>query len=892
MQHKITNFEYLMHLNITAGRTFNDLAQYPVFPWVLSDYTSPRIDLRDPKFFRNFQWPMGAQVDSQRQLLQEKYEASASLQDDEVLPYHTGSHYSTAAMVIWYLIRMEPFTSFHVWLQDGKFDRPDRLFHSIDSTWRGCTSNPQDVKELIPEFFFNPEFLENVNDISFGTRQNGRNIDNVDMPAWCKDASDFVRINREALESDYVSRNLHHWIDLVFGHKQRPPHLIGGSELAVDACNAFVHLTYPDAVNLEEIKITDEVLYERTIRQIDNYGQTPVQLFDRAHPERLPIDRVDIIWPIASVVTGVDTMPRAATAALQQQQQLDKPSKVLCYGDFKVSASPVLLIAVCGGVLEKLVVVDSTRVIGYHGFQVRQPDIVPPFSLKIDKSALLVSASVGRSRRLSSYLNLQSSGHTKEKLAGVPFASHGVLSQSQQAGKLSACLSDFDYARIGTAGNKASFLEEEHQSRVKSVENDRRFQHSKSVASSKDASPKMRKSRSAVNLSSEISGESVAEATNKAGTGVVGRQINRRERVDEHLSCNLYALLPDSKLLFSCAHWDNSFKVTAVDSGRLIQSVSHHREVVTCLAVASDFGRHWLVTGSKDCIVIVWELCPEKDCEPITPIPLHILYGHDDSVNCVAVSPELDLIVSGSDDGTVIIHTLREGTYLRSILIGISQSMYAKAVSSLLHNSGQKESSSPTPAKLSSSTSHASISSATSKRSATGKSPRSEIPQIYKRRVQLVVITKEGYLVTYSPDGNLLSTHTMNGRYVKMVDVKERLHAMCLSEDGKVLITGGERCLVVIRWVNNLTLANNGPRKDLDSVIDGSHDQEHAPFSSPIRSLYLTAQERHLVVGLESGHIRILAQVRLLDLFVKSSLYLYITFSRTRSICGESCTAN
>lgn len=29
-----------MHLNTLAGRSYNDLMQYPVFPWVLSDYES------------------------------------------------------------------------------------------------------------------------------------------------------------------------------------------------------------------------------------------------------------------------------------------------------------------------------------------------------------------------------------------------------------------------------------------------------------------------------------------------------------------------------------------------------------------------------------------------------------------------------------------------------------------------------------------------------------------------------------------------------------------------------------------------------------------------------------------------------------------------------------
>ena len=41
---EISNFEYLVILNTWAGRTYNDLMQYPVFPWVLADYDSNVLD--------------------------------------------------------------------------------------------------------------------------------------------------------------------------------------------------------------------------------------------------------------------------------------------------------------------------------------------------------------------------------------------------------------------------------------------------------------------------------------------------------------------------------------------------------------------------------------------------------------------------------------------------------------------------------------------------------------------------------------------------------------------------------------------------------------------------------------------------------------------------------
>ena len=45
----------------------------------------------------------------------------------------------------------------------SRFDCADRQFHSIPATWQALMDNPNDVKELIPEFFYFPEFLENKN---------------------------------------------------------------------------------------------------------------------------------------------------------------------------------------------------------------------------------------------------------------------------------------------------------------------------------------------------------------------------------------------------------------------------------------------------------------------------------------------------------------------------------------------------------------------------------------------------------------------------------------------------------------------------------------------------------------------------------------------------------
>lgn len=240
---EISNFQYLMHLNTLAGRSYNDLMQYPVFPWILADYDSEELDLTSAASFRDFSYPMGGQSPDRLEQFQKRFKEW----DDpgETPPYFYGTHYSSAMIVCSYLVRLEPFTQHFLRLQGGHFDLADRLFHSIKEAWLSASKlNMADVKELIPEFFYLPEFLENSNNFDLGTKQNGESLNNVILPKWAKgDAREFIRLHRQALECDYVSQNLHQWIDLIFGYRQQ-------GQAAVEASNVFHHLFYEGNVDI------------------------------------------------------------------------------------------------------------------------------------------------------------------------------------------------------------------------------------------------------------------------------------------------------------------------------------------------------------------------------------------------------------------------------------------------------------------------------------------------------------------------------------------------------------------------------------------------------------------------------------------------------------------
>jgi hypothetical protein len=278
-KNQLSTFEYLKQVNKYANRSYNDLSQYPVFPWVLSKYSEETLNLKDESSYRDLSLPIGALSETSRESARRRFEMISP--DDEMIPFHHGTHYSTGGSVSYYMVRLEPFTSQAKKIQNDSFDMPDRLFHSVQTSWESCLSNNSDVKELIPEFFYLPEMFLNVNNYELGFTQAGKNVGKVSLPKWSTSALDFVKSHRQALESNFVSRNIHLWIDLVFGVKQ-----IG--KLSVEAFNVFGPAAYLNS-------------FEKIARHADNvqgvideayfFGMVPSMLFKKPHPPRDPAEK-------------------------------------------------------------------------------------------------------------------------------------------------------------------------------------------------------------------------------------------------------------------------------------------------------------------------------------------------------------------------------------------------------------------------------------------------------------------------------------------------------------------------------------------------------------------------------------------------------------------------
>jgi hypothetical protein len=322
-------------------------------------------------------------------------------------------------------------------------------------------------------------------------------------------------------------------------------------------------------------------------------------------------------------------------------------------------------------------------------------------------------------------------------------------------------------------------------------------------------------------------------------------QQNHKNILSSHLSFGdqLIAFIPEQKLVLSCGHPGTSIFLSSLENGRLLQSIDGHHDVVTCMTLikqvhpyrspsstsfSSSSSSYWLISGSRDCSLIVRsiEFPRSSSSSSSNSLPkislIRRIPGHDDTITSIIANISLDLLISGAIDGTILIHSLSTGQLIRSFKNRIPPD-----------NDGEDD---------------------------------EEDVKIAWRVSWMGLSITDGILITYSNEKNILITYTINGNYILSKEISETLYCLLISEDGKVLLSGGSACLVVLRWIQSLELANDGSRKALPAIIDGLPINLNDPqsleingFNAPIRSLTLTTKERHLLVGLETGELYILA---------------------------------
>jgi len=187
-----------------------------------------------------------------------------------------GTHYSTPAYVIYWLLRAMPERMLR--LHNGHFDTWPRLFRSVLESWESVNESTASLMELIPEFFVLPAtWLENT----LGIITAEGPLTDVQLPSWAVDVTDFVCKMRAALESDWVSEHLPAWIDLIFGYKQ-------SGEEADKADNLFHPVCYTGSRNGHNTSTTG-ISTAALETQLQEFGRVPHQLFQEAHPPRLKV---------------------------------------------------------------------------------------------------------------------------------------------------------------------------------------------------------------------------------------------------------------------------------------------------------------------------------------------------------------------------------------------------------------------------------------------------------------------------------------------------------------------------------------------------------------------------------------------------------------------------
>lgn len=656
---EISNFQYLIFLNTIAGRTYQDLNQYPVFPWILTNYDSQELDLTLPTNFRDLSKPVGALNNDRRQEFIERYQ---SWDNPKVPAFHYGTHYSTAAFTLSWMSRLRgQYHTAYMALQDGKYEDDSRLFLSLGDSWMAAlVGGQQNVKELIPEFYYLPEiFNEN-----FG-------LPPVELPPWAESPEHFVRLHRNALESELVSCQLHQWIDLIFGYKQRVPE-------AIRAINVFYYLTYQGNVNLNLIQ--DVALREAIETQIRHFGQTPSQLTTEPHPPRSSALHVAPLMfsPILDELCQVVKFPFNAPIVHISPCVLHNSSAASLGGVEGASTGancqqinqqgPYSIVTITGN--------HQCQINKWHSRSTNQQPFMVDTLLGVTTTTAQASATANSTTATtssndnnsnittSSSISNSSSSTGTSSARNAPSATSTGSQSSASMSATSACSSSGASSASGSGSGSTAAT-------------------TTIVSTTAAAAAAAASKRQLIDINDMCSGVAIAirDDYNHRHHHKHHHRGKSTAVVDEVVwSTTHHIVTLDGRHIIMGSFYDNSFRVFSTDHGKLSQVIYGHRGPITCMArsecnALADF---YVATGSQDCSVLLWtwnakyaQIEGSGVSAVHNPLPKLTISGHESPILSVLISAELGLLISGSRNH-MLVHTTTHAECLVEIQLNSS----------------------------------------------------------------------------------------------------------------------------------------------------------------------------------------------------------------------------
>ena len=221
-----SNYEILSLINILSNRSYNDLYQYPVFPWLL--FNNEKRDLK---------LPIGQIIKGngvRKKLFEDTYnlmiEELKTNKEKELIDksniskaYYYNTNYSNPFYVCYFLIRLIPFCFSSIYLQGDFFDVYARLFNDLENSLENNLIQKSDIKESIPEFYFLPELYLNLNKLNLKKlnqklNKNIEKTENFDVKLNDTYIDYTIKLKNLLEEKKYKIKD---WMLLIFGKDQK-----------------------------------------------------------------------------------------------------------------------------------------------------------------------------------------------------------------------------------------------------------------------------------------------------------------------------------------------------------------------------------------------------------------------------------------------------------------------------------------------------------------------------------------------------------------------------------------------------------------------------------------------------------------------------------------------